>query len=113
MMQDRWIEYTYKILKQRLQIENYTAYSKIGIKQGHILHILQYTTSFCYSKIYLNKIINRVNEKKMKNGTHYEIDQWNLISRIKEDFIWDNTQPNKRKHSPLHEKHYQQMYSLA
>ena len=37
----RWgIECTYKTLKQRLQIENYTAYSKIGIKQGHILHIL-------------------------------------------------------------------------
>ena len=37
----RWgIECTYKTLKQRLQIENYTAYSKIGNTTRHILYIL-------------------------------------------------------------------------
>ena len=38
MMQHGELNAPTKLLKQRLQIENYTAYSKIGILQ-HILHI--------------------------------------------------------------------------
>ena len=82
----RWgIECTYKTLKQRLQIENYTAYSKIGILQDIYSTFLTYNI-FCYSRIYLNTIINRVMRKKGKTG-YYDVDQSNLISRIKEDFF--------------------------
>ena len=49
----RWgIECTYKTLKQRLQIENYTAYSKIGILQDIYSTFLTYNI-FCYSRIIL------------------------------------------------------------
>ena len=82
----RWgIECTYKTLKQRLQIENYTAYSKIGILQDIYSTFLTYNI-FCYSRLFLNKIINRVMRKKGKTG-YYDVDQSNLISRIKEDFF--------------------------
>ena len=60
----RWgIECTYKTLKQRLQIENYTVYSKIGMLQDIYSTFIIYNI-FCYSKIYLNTIINRVMRKK-------------------------------------------------
>ena len=63
----RWgIECTYKTLKQRLQIENYTAYSKIGILQDIYSTFLTYNI-FRYSRIYLNTIINRIMRKKRKN----------------------------------------------
>ena len=82
----RWgIECTYKTLKQRLQIENYTAYSKVGILQDIYSTFLTYNI-FCYSRIYLNTIINRIMRKKGKTG-FYDVDQSNLISRIKEDFF--------------------------
>ena len=82
----RWgIECTYKTLKQRLQIENYTAYSKIGILQDIYSTFLTYNI-FCYSRLFLNRIINRVMRKKGKTG-YYDVDQSNLISRIKEDFF--------------------------
>ena len=43
----RWgIECTYKTLKQMIQIENYTAYSKIGILQDIYLAFLTYNI-FC------------------------------------------------------------------
>lgn len=91
---ERWgIECTYKTLKQRLQIENYTAYSKIGILQDIYSTFLIYNI-FCYSKIYLNKIINRVSRKKDKT-TYYEVDQSNLISRIKEDYLEIILNPTK------------------
>ena len=60
------IECTYKTLKQRLQIENYTAYSKIAILQDIYSTFLTYNI-FCYSRIYLNTIINRIMRKKRKN----------------------------------------------
>ena len=64
----RWgIECTYKTLKQRLQIENYAAYSKIGILQDIYSTFLTYNL-FCYSRIYLNTIINRVMRRKGKTG---------------------------------------------
>ena len=82
----RWgIECTYKTLKQRLQIENYTAYSKKGILQDIYSTFLTYNI-FCYSRLFLNTIINRVMRKKGKTG-YYDVDQSNLISRIKEDFF--------------------------
>ena len=82
----RWgIECTYKTLKQRLQIENYTAYSRIGILQDIYSTFLTYNI-FCYSRIYLNTIINRVMRRKGKTG-YYDVDQSNLISKIKEDFF--------------------------
>ena len=62
----KWgIECTYKTLKQRLQIENYTAYSKIGILQDIYSTFLTYNI-FCYSRLFLNTIINRVMRKKEK-----------------------------------------------
>ena len=92
----RWgIECTYKTLKQRLQIENYTAYSKIGILQDIYSTFLTYNI-FCYSRIYLNTIINRVMRKKGKTG-YYDVDQSNLISRIKEDFFEIILNPTKEK----------------
>lgn len=92
----RWgIECTYKTLKQRLQIENYTAYSKIGILQDIYSTFLTYNI-FCYSRLFLNTIINRVMRKKGKTG-YYDIDQSNLISRIKEDFFEIILNFNKEK----------------
>lgn len=92
----RWgIECTYKTLKQRLQIENYTAYSKIGILQDIYSTFLTYNI-FCYSRLYLNTIINRIMRKKGKTG-HYDVDQSNLISRIKEDFFEIILNFNKEK----------------
>lgn len=80
----RWgIECTYKTLKQRLQIENYTAYSRIGILQDIYSTFVTYNI-FCYSRIYLNIMINRTMRKKGKTD-QYDVDQSNLISRIKED----------------------------
>ena len=65
----RWgIECTYKTLKQRLQIENYTAYNKIGILQDIYSTFLTYNI-FYYSRIFLNTIINRVMRKKEKLDT--------------------------------------------
>jgi len=82
----RWgIECNYKTLKQRLQIENYTAYSKIGILQDIYSTFITYNI-FCYSRLFLNTIINRMMRKKGKTG-YYDVDQSNLISRIKEDFF--------------------------
>ena len=92
----RWgIECTYKTLKQRLQIENYTAYNKIGILQDIYSTFLTYNI-FCYSRIFLNTIINRVMRKKGKTG-YYDVDQSNLISRIKEDFFEMILNPTKEK----------------
>lgn len=92
----RWgIECTYKTLKQRLQIENYTAYSKIGILQDIYSTFLTYNI-FCYSRLFLNTIINRVMRKKGKTG-YYDVDQSNLISRIKEDFFEIILNFNKEK----------------
>ena len=97
----RWgIECTYKTLKQRLQIENYTAYSKIGILQDIYSTFLTYNI-FCYSRIYLNTIINRVMRRKGKTG-YYDVDQSNLISRIKEDLfeiILNPTKENIRRYT--------------
>ena len=94
----RWgIECTYKTLKQRLQIENYTAYSKIGILQDIYSTFITYNI-FCYSRLFLNTIINRVMRKKGKTE-YYDVDQSNLISRIKEDFleiILNSTKENVR-----------------
>ena len=82
----RWgIECTYKTLKQRLQIENYTAYNKIGILQDIYSTFITYNI-FCYSRIYFNTIINRVMRKK-GHKSYYDVDQSNLISRIKEDIF--------------------------
>ena len=90
----RWgIECTYKTLKQRLQIENYTAYSKTGILQDIYSTFLTYNI-FCYSRLFLNTIINRVMRKKGKTG-HYDVDQSNLISRIKEDLFEIILNPTK------------------
>ena len=90
----RWgIECTYKTLKQRLQIENYTAYSKIGILQDIYSTFLTYNI-FCYSRIYLNTIINRVMRRKGKTG-YYDVDQSNLISRLKEDLFEIILNPTK------------------
>ena len=90
----RWgIECTYKTLKQRLQIENYTAYNKIGILQDIYSTFLTYNI-FCYSRLFLNTIINRVMRKKGKTG-YYDVDQSNLISRIKEDFFEIILNPTK------------------
>ena len=92
----RWgIECTYKTLKQRLQIENYTAYSKKGILQDIYSTFLTYNI-FCYSRIFLNTIINRIMRKKGKTG-YYDVDQSNLISRIKEDFFEIILNFNKEK----------------
>ena len=92
----RWgIECTYKTLKQRLQIENYTAYNNIGILQDIYSTFLTYNI-FCYSRIFLNTIINRVMRKKGKTG-YYDVDQSNLISRIKEDFFEMILNPTKEK----------------
>ena len=93
MMQDRGIECTYKTLKQRLQIENYTAYSKIGILQDIYSTFLTYNI-FCYSRIYFNKIINRIMRKKRKTA-YYDVDQSNLISKIKEDLFEIILNPTK------------------
>ena len=93
MMQDRGIECTYKTLKQRLQIENYTAYSKIGILQDIYSTFLTYNI-FCYSRIYFNKIINRIMRKKRKTA-YYDVDQSNLITRIKEDLFEIILNPTK------------------
>lgn len=72
----RWgIECTYKTLKQRLQIENYAAYSRIGILQDIYSTFLTYNI-FCYSRICLNMIINRVMRRKGKR------DIMMLINRI-------------------------------
>ena len=90
----RWgIECTYKTLKQRLQIENYTAYSKIGILQDIYSTFLTYNI-FCYSRIYFNIIINRVMRKKGKTA-YYDVDQSNLISKIKEDLFEIILNPTK------------------
>ena len=90
----RWgIECTYKTFKQRLQIENYTAYSKIGILQDIYSTFLTYNI-FCYSRLYLNTIINRVMRRKGKTG-YYDVDQSNLISRIKEDLFEIILNPTK------------------
>ena len=92
----RWgIECTYKTLKQRLQIENYTAYSKKGILQDIYSTFLTYNI-FCYSRIFLNTIINRIMRKKGKTR-YYDVDQSNLISRIKEDFFEIILNFNKEK----------------
>lgn len=89
----RWgIECTYKTLKQRIQIENYTAYSKIGTLQDIYLAFLTYNI-FCYFRIYLNTIINRV----MRKTEYYDVDQSNLIIRIKEDFFEIILNPTKEK----------------
>ena len=58
--QARWgIECSYKTLKQRLQIQNYTAQTEIGIQQDIYSTFLMYNL-FSYSRIYLNLIINKV-----------------------------------------------------
>ena len=90
----RWgIECTYKTLKQRLQIQNYTAYSKIGILQDIYSTFLIYNI-FCYSRIYLNTMINRTMRKKGKISK-YDVDQSNLITRIKEDLYQAILNPTK------------------
>ena len=82
----RWgIECTYKTLKQRLQIQNYTAQTEIGITQDIYSTFLTYNV-FCYSRIYLNLIINQKMRKKGKND-HYDVNQSNLISRLKTDLF--------------------------
>ena len=108
----RWgIECTYKTLKQRLQIENYTAYSKIGILQDIYSTFLTYNI-FCYSRIYLNTIINRIMRKKGKTGC-YDMDQSNLISRIKEDFFEIILNPTKEKVRNFTKDFIKKMYALA
>ena len=92
----RWgIECTYKTLKQRLQIENYTAQSKIGIKQDIYSTFITYNI-FAYSRIFLNLIINRVMRRKGNKG-YYEVEQSNLISRLKIDLFEVIVNPNKEK----------------
>ena len=92
----RWgIECTYKTLKQRLQIENYTAQSKIGIKQDIYSTFITYNI-FAYSRIFLNLIINRVMRRKGNKG-YYEVDHSNLISRLKIDLFEVIVNPNKEK----------------
>ena len=95
----RWgIECTYKTLKQRLQIENYTAHTKTGILQDIYSTFLTYNI-FCYTRIYFNTIINRTMRKKGKTS-QYDVNQSNLITRIKEDMfeiILNPTRENVRK----------------
>ena len=82
----RWgIECTYKTLKQRLQIENYTAQTEIGITQDIYSTFLMYNI-FCYSRIYLNLLINNL-KRKQGNQDYYDVDQSNLISRLKLDIL--------------------------
>ena len=89
------IECTYKTLKQRLQIQNYTAQTEIGIQQDIYATFLLYNI-YCYSKIYLNLIINKNMRKKGKND-HYEVNQSNLISRLKIDLFETILDPSKVK----------------
>ncbi|AWX31608.1 IS4 family transposase [Methanosphaera sp. BMS] len=91
------IECTYKTLKQRLQIQNYTAQTEIGIQQDIYATFLLYNI-YCYSKIYLNLIINKNMRKKGKND-HYEVNQSNLISRLKIDLFETILDPSKVKTS--------------
>ena len=80
--QARWgIECTYKTLKQRLQIQNYTAQTEIGITQDIYSTFLMYNI-FCYSRIYLNLLINKYKRQKGSKD-YYDVDQSNLISRLK------------------------------
>ncbi|AWX32893.1 IS4 family transposase [Methanosphaera sp. BMS] len=82
----RWgIECTYKTLKQRLQIQNYTAQTEIGIQQDIYSTFLIYNV-FCYSRLYLNLIINQKMRKKGKKDK-YDVNQSNLISRLKIDLF--------------------------
>ncbi|MBQ2654883.1 MAG: IS4 family transposase [Methanobrevibacter sp.] len=92
----RWgIECTYKTLKQRLQIENYTAHSKTGILQDIYSTFLTYNI-FCYTRIYFNTIINRTMRKKGKTS-QYDVNQSNLITRIKEDMFEIILNPTREK----------------
>ena len=82
----RWgIECAYKTLKQRLQIQNYTAQTEIGIQQDIYATFLLYNI-FCYSRIYLNLIINKNMRKKGKKD-YYDVNQSHLISRLKIDLF--------------------------
>lgn len=92
----RWgIECTYKTLKQRLQIQNYTAQTEIGIQQDIYATFLLYNI-FCYSRIYLNLIINKNMRKKGKKD-YYDVNQSHLISRLKIDLFETILDPSKVK----------------
>ena len=94
--QARWgIECSYKTLKQRLQIQNYTAQTEIGIQQDIYSTFLIYNL-FSYSRIYLNLLINKVNRQKGSKD-YYDVDQSNLISRIKIDIVEPILNPSKIK----------------
>ena len=108
----RWgIECTYKTLKQRLQIENYTSYSKTGILQDIYSTFLTYNI-FCYTRIYLNTIINRV-MRKIGKTEYYDVDQSNLISRIKEDYFEIILNYTKEKVHNFTKNFIKKMYTLA
>lgn len=82
----RWgIESSYKTMKQRLEIENYTAYTQIGILQDIYSTFIMYNI-YSYSKIYLDIIINKNMRKKGKTNI-YQVNQSNLISRLKIDLF--------------------------
>ena len=94
--QARWgIECSYKTLKQRLQIQNYTAQTEIGIQQDIYSTFLIYNL-FNYSRIYLNLLINKVKRQKGSKD-YYDVDQSNLISRIKIDIVEPILNPSKIK----------------
>ena len=94
--QARWgIECSYKTLKQRLQIQNYTAQTEIGIQQDIYSTFLIYNL-FNYSRIYLNLLINKVKRQK-ESKDYYNVDQSNLISRIKIDIVEPILNPSKIK----------------
>lgn len=92
--QERWaIECAYKTLKQRLQIENYTAQTEIGIRQDIYSTFLIYNL-ISYSRIFLNLLINK-EKRKQSNKNYYEVDQSNLISRLKLDILEPILNPSK------------------
>ena len=94
--QARWaIECSYKTLKQRLQIQNYTAQTEIGIQQDIYSTFLIYNL-FNYSRIYLNLLINKV-KRQQGSKDYYEVDQSNLISRLKIDIVEAILNPSKIK----------------